>query len=141
MDPKEFNNLASELAADRTPVKVRTAINRAYYAALLIGFELLRDRLGIPMRRTGDRHQDVKTYLNNSGDREFEEVSTILGTLQRDRIQADYYPENENVERLTKAQSSVEQAKSIIETMRADINEPRCSQIIKSIRDYREMIS
>lgn len=140
MDPKEFNNLASELAAGNTPAKVRTAINRAYYAAFLIGRELLKNKLGIPIQGTGKGHQDVKTYLNNSGDGEFMKVSSKLSTLQRDRLQADYFPENENVERFTKAKSSVEQAESIIETMKTDINEPRRSQIIRSIQDYRNKI-
>jgi uncharacterized protein (UPF0332 family) len=141
MDPIEFNNLASELAAGNTPAKVRTAISRAYYAAFLIGRELLKNKLGIPITETGKGHQDIKIYLNNSGDREFEEVSSKLSTLQRDRLQADYFPENGNVERFTKAKSSVEQAESIIKTMRTDINEPRRSKIIRSIQNYRRIIS
>ncbi len=140
MDPKEFNNLASELVAGNTPAKIRTAISRAYYAAFLIGAELLDKELGFQVPKSAKGHNRVKVYLNNSGDKEFMEVSSKLGTLQNNRIRADYRPDKTKVENLKNAQSLVEQAESIIRTMRADIDKHRRSQIIAAIRNYRALL-
>lgn len=139
MNPIEFNNLASELVAGNTPAKIRTAISRAYYAVFLIGLELLNGELGFGIP-THKAHKEIKYCLSNSGDTEFKKVSSKFGILQSNRVSADYHPERTGVENLNNAQSLVILAGSIIKTMRADIVEPRRSQIIKSIQDYRRDI-
>jgi len=143
MDPREFKNLAKELACSDSPVKMRTATSRAYYAAYLTGIDVLR-KMGFDLEGFGG-HGTLRDHLNNSGDVHVEILSGKLGDLHKDRIRADYrfYKAriNSEIENPNTARGNVELAIEIIEALDACASDgSRCPQIVKAIQEYRNKL-
>lgn len=135
MNPREFLKLASELVADATPVKIRTGINRAYYAAHSVGVEVLTG-MGCTIDKGPGGHGDVRMRLNNSGDMEVTKAASWLGDLQTKRNKADYRLDNKDVENQKTAQALVEQARWIIVTLDGCHGGSRGAQIKKQVQEW-----
>lgn len=135
MDPREFHKLAAELVADTTPAKIRTAINRAYYAAHNVGVEVLTE-MGFRIERGPAGHSGVWERLGNCGDEEVIKAGSQLADLQSKRNKADYRLGNKDVESQKTAQADVELARRIIQILDACSSGPQRTQIIEAIRDW-----
>lgn len=90
-DPTEFATLALDLS-QRKPaaaeVHVRTACGRAYYAAFLVARGRLEE-IGHKVPKI-DAHAYVRDRLSGSGDPRISGLGQNLGSLSRDRKNADY---------------------------------------------------
>jgi len=137
MDPREFLKVASDLVAlaGATPARIRTGINRAYYAAYNTGVELLIE-MGCRIEKGPGGHGAVWKRLNNSGDAEVEKAGSQLWDLQGKRIKADYRLDNTDVEDQKTAQADVELARRIIRILDGCRNGSKRTQIIEAIRDW-----
>ena len=139
MDPREFLKLASELVAGGTPEKVRTGINRAYYAAHNAGAEVLRE-LGCRIQKGPGGHADVWKRLSNSGDEEIEMAGSQLGDLQSKRIKADYRLDNKDVEDQKTAQADVKVASRIIQILDACRTGTKKTQVSDAIKKWERKV-
>ncbi|GHS97801.1 hypothetical protein FACS189421_05250 [Bacteroidia bacterium] len=84
-NPKDFIKISKELKAGYTEAHYRTLINRAYYGA----FGYIRERL--PIYTDGiSVHREVIRFLENSPNRNENEIGRKLKILFNKRIEADY---------------------------------------------------
>lgn len=97
MDPRDFHQLASQLAQSSHTAELRTAISRAYYATYHVSVALL-EAMGFRLSSGPAGHGEVRNRLSNSGDPEVMRVGSQLGQLQSQRIAADYRLHNISVE-------------------------------------------
>ena len=139
MDPREFHKLATELVVGTTPVKIRTAISRAYYAAHNVGVEVLTG-MGFRIERGPGGHAGVWERLNNCGDGEVIKAGSQLGDLQSKRNKADYRLDNKDIEVQKTAQALVEQARRIIQTLDGCRGGSRSAQVKKAIQEWERKI-
>ena len=139
MDPREFLKVASELVAGATPARIRTGINRAYYAAYNAGVEVLTE-MGCTIEEGPGGHGEVRMRLNNSGDAEIEKAGSQLWDLQGKRIKADYRLDNTDVEDQKTAQADVELARRIIQILDACRSGSRRTQVIQAIKDWERKV-
>jgi hypothetical protein len=135
MDPREFLEVASELVAVDIAGRIRTAINRAYYAAHNVGVEVLTE-MGCKIEKGPGGHADVWMRLNNSGDIEVQKVGSKLGDLQSKRIKADYRLDNTDVEDQKTATADIEVARGIIQVLDACCSGQKRDKIIAEIRNW-----
>lgn len=68
----------------------RSAISRAYYAALLTARNWIRDQLGIEPPEDAEIHRFVPTCLTESGIAEAVRLAPMLRRLKEHRSAADY---------------------------------------------------
>lgn len=90
-------NLSSALVPGSHPEAVnRTAVSRAYYAALCKA----RDRIAAvdnaliptkPVNRAGGSHEAIIEYYDTSADPQRQQVGLDLERLKKQRVYADYY--------------------------------------------------
>jgi uncharacterized protein (UPF0332 family) len=139
MDPRDFHKLATELVAGVTPAKIRTAINRAYYAAHHVGAELLKG-MGFKIEKGSQCHAGVYHRLNNCGDKEIIKAGSQLGDLQSERNKADYRLDNKDIEDQKTAQMAVEQSRRIIQTLDGCRGEVKIAQIKKEIQEWERKV-
>ena len=137
MDPREFLKVAFELVAvaAATPARIRTGINRAYYAAYNTGVELLTG-MGSRIPKNPAGHAAVWNRLSYSGDVEVVKAGSYLWDLQGKRIKADYRLDNTDVENQKTAQADVELARRIIQTLDTCRDGEKRTRIIAAIRDW-----
>jgi hypothetical protein len=136
MDPLDFNELASELANSNNPAKIRTAINRAYYAAYNTGFKILKD-MGLNIKQASKAHKEVKLCLDNSDDGKIEKAGSELGVLYTRRIQADYHLGRVEVENPKTAKGLVRNAEEIMLSLKLCVlDKPRYSRVTKVIQKW-----
>ena len=140
MNPREFQKLASELAAGKTPAEIRTAISRAYYATHNVGAEIL-SAVGCRISEGPSGHGDVWNRLSNSGDSEIMKVGSQLSNLYAMRIHADYRLYRTDVENQKTAQGLVEQANRMIKILDENFSGSKRTQIIKAIKDWERKVS
>jgi len=139
MDPRDFHKLATELVAGATPAKIRTAINRAYYAAHHVGAELLKG-MGFKIEKGSQCHAGVYHRLNNCGDKEIIKAGSQLGDLQSERNKADYRLDNKDIEDQKTAQGLVKQASRIIQILDTCRNGSNKTQVIEAIKDWERKV-
>jgi len=137
MNPRDFYELASNLAANNNAAHLRTAVSRAYYAAYNTGVEIL-EKMGFTIKKSPEGHADVRMCLNNSGNTEVEEAASKLSTLSTQRIHADYRLNKVDVENPKTVEALIKDANNIIAILDSCISEPKRSQIIKSIKEWEE---
>jgi len=137
MNPREFLKVASELVAGATPARIRTGINRAYYAAYNTGVELLTG-MGSKIEKGPGGHGGVWKRLSNSGDAEVVKAGSQLRDLEGKRIKADYRLDNTDVEDQKTAQADVEVSRRIIQILDACRNGSKRTKIIAAIRDWEQ---
>jgi hypothetical protein len=99
MDPRHYLTLAQQhvncaksgqgTVSPNGQAECRSAISRAYYAALNAAVEFLNS-IGISVTETGDCHAVVKMGLGESNETDLKKVSSHLGTLGAERRRADY---------------------------------------------------
>jgi len=90
MKSHEFSELAKWLFDNqKTPASFRTATSRAYYSALHLAIEVLKD-MGITLTRSVNKHTIVPDILQNSGVEEVVKSGEILSSLHVIRNNADY---------------------------------------------------
>src|SRR5689334_1892905 len=99
MDPREFNHVAIDIVVRRPstgPAAYRSAISRAYYAALKVAADVLTSIGHFPGR--GDsKHKRVVIYLQQSGDAKLTRAGAMTDELRRKRNSADYDMRNATV--------------------------------------------
>lgn len=94
-DWSEYLDVAKELASVASSsvnreAKLRSAISRAYYAALINARNHLRDREGLLIPNTSDAHRYVKDQFQHSSDLVRQSLGEKLLRLRDFRRQADY---------------------------------------------------
>ncbi len=141
MNPRDFHELASELVGSSNTAKIRTAINRAYYAAYNTGVEILND-MGFYPRTGPSGHKDVQYHLNNSGDDEIISACVKMDGLFSKRIRADYKLDKKDVDNPKTATALVKDAGSIIKTLDISTSKHggKRQEIINSIKKWKEKI-
>lgn len=101
----DYLALAKELA-QRGPSSAlsdacfRSAISRAYYAALLTVRNWLRDQEGIEPRDDAGIHADVPDFLSLAGVEEADRLASVLRRLRGRRSDADYQDQIGNPRKL-----------------------------------------
>lgn len=140
MDAREFHALALELVQGTSAAHSRTAISRAYYAAYHVGFEVLGE-MGFQIPEGPGGHEEVRRHFNNRGDREVTRVASQLGDLFTRRIHADYRLSRPDVENQATARMLVEQAQRMIEALARCRGEPKRSQLVGAIQEWKRKIS
>ena len=140
MNPKEFQYLASGLVEKNGafPSEYRTAISRSYYAVYNLGINLLKE-MGFPIPKNSEAHKQVYYHFNNSGDSKLIEVATKIDDLRTQRNHADYHLDRNDVEKKHNAKIHVHSADRLIKTMEKQCTGENRSQIIKSIKNWRNI--
>jgi uncharacterized protein (UPF0332 family) len=69
---------------------LRSAISRAYYAALNTARNLLQDEWGVEVPETAEIHQFIPNWFMNEDDLNQREIGTVLDRLRDRRRKADY---------------------------------------------------
>jgi len=69
---------------------LRSAISRAYYAALNTARNLLRDQWGIEVPKTAEIHRFVPQWFMDEEDPDQQEIGILLDRLRDRRRRADY---------------------------------------------------
>ena len=140
MNPRDLCQLATRLVDGGSPVELRTAISRAYYAVYLVAVEHL-EGMSFRISKGPGGHGEVQHHFNNSGNVDLQHVSSQLGDLHGKRIRADYQLDRRDVENPKTARALVAQTSQMIETLdRCCLGERRI-QIIQAIRDWKRKIS
>jgi uncharacterized protein (UPF0332 family) len=96
---------------------LRSAISRAYYAALNTTRNLLRDQRGIEVPETVEIHQFVPRWFMDEEDPVQQEIGILLDRLRDRRRRADYADEVTRVSAL--AARSLEDAQIVIDRVLA----------------------
>ena len=135
MNPREFQELAEELAHGKRPAELRSAISRAYYAAYLVAVETLRG-MSFRISKGSAGHAEVQRCLFNSGDPALAKIGSDLSDFRRTRNLADYDPGDKSVEEQAKAVVYVAMARKIIQALDTCQAEPQRSRIIAGINAY-----
>ena len=140
MDPREFQDLASKLVTGASAAEIRTAVSRAYYATFHVGIELL-ESMEFRISKGPSGHGEVRDHLSNGGAPEIQAVGQQLSDLHSKRIRADYRLDRRDVENRKTALADIEQANRMIQTLDELREEPKRSQVITSIQQWRNRIS
>lgn len=143
MNPRDFCSLAHTLVQEArnkpSPVRCRTAISRAYFAAYNVAIEILSNMNIYILGQGGDKHVIVREYLNNSGDQSIKAAKKELNDLHENRKASDYLDyklKNFDPENPTTALSCVKVASSIIKRLDA------CSldqKIVKALKEHHRL--
>ncbi len=80
----------------------RSAISRAYYAALNTARSLLRDQWGIEVPETAEIHSFIPQWFLSEDDMDQKEIGVLLDRLRDRRRKADYDNEISKVASLAK---------------------------------------
>jgi len=91
---------------------LRSAISRAYYAALNTARNLLKDELGVEVPENAEIHQFIPNWFMNEDDLDRREIGTLLDRLRDRRRKADYADEIARPSSL--AQRSIADAQLVI---------------------------
>lgn len=92
---------------------MRSAISRAYYAALNTTRNLLRDQWGIEVPETAEIHRFVPRWFMDEEDPDRQEIGMLLDRLRDRRRRADYDDEIIKVSSL--AERSLADAQIVID--------------------------
>lgn len=110
-DWNDFRKLAEELRQRETEAAKRTAISRLYYAIYWRARNLLEDE-GFIYRQSDQSHQQVWQEFKRRG--MTHRAIAFSGLELRDkRVEADYFEEVENIEKLTKSAFDIAEKMSI----------------------------
>ncbi len=117
MNPRDFNQVAIDIVVKRPPsgpAAYRSAISRAYYAALNVAADVLTS-IGHSPGKGDSKHKKLVIYLQQSGDAELSSVGRSIDTMRTMRNLADYDMMNTTVETLSEARDRAESARLVIE--------------------------
>src|SRR6516225_8151850 len=105
MNPRQYLELAAELAEGTRPADWRSAISRAYYAVFNVADEFLR-RMGFQPPKK-DYHVILQRRLLVSKDNEIAGLGSDLGDFHVRRIRADYQMDDKGSENQNNARASL----------------------------------
>jgi uncharacterized protein (UPF0332 family) len=140
MDPRAFNQVAIDIVVRRPPTgpaAYRSAISRAYYAALNVAMDLLAGNGHSPGK--GDSaHKKVVIYLQQSGDADLDNVGAAIDKMRTMRNHADYDMKNLDVEEFSFAQKTVETAQWALEQLDAFATDAETKKAVaEAISQYK----
>ena len=140
MDPRDFLRIAAELAERTDAAALRSSLSRAYYAVYGFGTELLRGTsVAVPGGPAG--HGELQRYLSNCPDADAMGVGASLLELHHRRIQADYQMARRDAENPNTARWAVQLAARMIRVLEACATEPKRTQVIAGIQEYKRRVS
>jgi hypothetical protein len=140
MDPAEFYVLAMRIVTGGPapgPAECRTAIGRAYYAALNRADETLA-RWGTSCSKGPQKHGLAVRFLHAANDPDLMTASTALNDLKTLRNRADYDMNDTSVESAYQAKVALTFAKLVMDHLEAvDTDPPRRSSAEAHIKSYQ----
>jgi hypothetical protein len=141
MNPEEFDQAALEIVLRSPPpgpAWCRTAISRAYFAALNRAAEALAG-LGASCGKGPQKHGQAVRFLHATDDPDLKTASATLDHLRTERNRADYDMDDPLVERVAQARRAVEAAKEIMDYLEAVENDPaRRTAAESNIKSYKQ---
>ena len=117
MYPRDFNQVAIDIVVRRPatgPAAYRSAISRAYFAALNVAADILTS-IGHSPGKGDSKHKKLVIYLQQSGDAVLDNVGRSIDDMRNERNCADYDMSATRVEKLSNARSAAEKARQAIE--------------------------
>jgi len=137
MDPRHFQQLASELVNGSSVAHMRTAISRAYYASYNVSVEILKN-MGFSISEGPSGHGQIQRYLNNCGNQNVNKIGSQIMDLHSRRIDADYRLNKTSVENPKTAKALVKQAEKMIDALDTHCFGSERISIIEAIKSYKE---
>jgi hypothetical protein len=119
MDPRAFNQVAIDLVVRRPPTgpaAYRSAISRAYYAALNVATDVLAG-IGQSPGKWDSSHKKVVIDLQQSGDEGLDGAGKRIDQMRTMRNYDDYDMKRLDVEDLSNARRTAETAREAIELL------------------------
>jgi uncharacterized protein (UPF0332 family) len=119
MDPRDFNQVAIDIVVKRPPTGPaanRSAISRAYFAAMNVAADVLIS-IGHSPGKGDSKHKKLAIYLQHSGEAELNDVGRSIDDLRTIRNTADYDMSDATVEKLSNARFAAESARQIIQDL------------------------
>jgi hypothetical protein len=119
MDPRDFNQVAIDLVVRRPPTgpaAYRSAISRAYFAALNVAADVLSG-IGHSPGRGDSKHKKLVIYLQQSEDAQLGSAGVMIDNLRNQRNSADYDMRDTTVEKVSNARFAAETARRAIENL------------------------
>jgi uncharacterized protein (UPF0332 family) len=142
MDARDFNQVAIDLVVRRPPTGPaadRSAISRAYYAALNVAADVLSS-IGHSPGKGDSKHKRLVIYLQQSGDAKLDNVGRSIDELRSKRNSADYDMRDTRVEMLSNARFAAERARQAIEDLDDFAADPaRKKSAADAIAKYRAL--
>jgi hypothetical protein len=141
MDPTAFFHFALGIIASGPapdPATCRTAIGRAYYAALNRADEALA-RWGASCGKGPQKHGLAVRFLHATNDPDLMLASAHLNDLKTSRNRADYDMSDASVEKASQARKALDLAKKVMDSLEAVDNNPaRRASAENQIRSYQQ---
>jgi hypothetical protein len=141
MDPAEFYQLGLKMISGSPAPDApscRTAIGRAYYAALNLADEALA-RWGASCGKGPQTHGLAVRFLHATADPDLKSASTALDRLRGMRNQADYDMNDPSVETGPRARTVLNLAKNIMDFLEDVDHDPaRKTSAESHIKSYRQ---
>jgi hypothetical protein len=141
MDPTAFFHFALRIIASGPapdPATCRTAIGRAYYAALNRADEALA-RWGASCGKGPQKHGLAVRFLHAMNDPDLMLASAHLNDLKTSRNRADYDMSGASVEKASQARKALDLAKKLMDSLEAVDNNPaRRASAENQIRSYQQ---
>jgi hypothetical protein len=126
LDPVEFYHFGLRIILSGPtpgPAACRTAIGRAYYAALN-RVDAVLARWGVPFGRGPQKHGLAVRYLHATNDPDLKAASADLDELKALRNRADYDMNDVGVENVAQAKRALEYAKELMDYLQVVENDP-----------------
>jgi len=134
MDPRDFLDVAFDLAGEFREADWRSAISRGYYAAFHVANDFMR-RCGFSAPQGGDAHGYAWIRLSNSKDVRLAKAGRDLNDLRQERNAADYGLSQPVVQK--QAAHLVRVAETIVSTLdQAAASPTLLAQVIPVMRDF-----
>jgi uncharacterized protein (UPF0332 family) len=140
MEGKEFFVFAQKAVQMRIESALRSAISRAYYAALHCCAQLFRE-LGFQFSKDASVHDKISAYLQNSTIGEIKTVGDNLFHLRRRRNSANYDLDSKEFQNHIDCQLDLARAQIIITQIEKHRREPLRTQLRDGLRVYHAKIN
>jgi uncharacterized protein (UPF0332 family) len=134
MNPRDFLEVADELAAGTREAEWRSAVSRAYYAAFHQTRNVLR-QFGFSIPVANQAHAYLWLRLANSGQPDLKQAGADLNNLRSMRNRADYDLEQPFLHAVAIGQVAI--AEKVIQVLETVITLPHLvTQVIETIQVY-----
>jgi hypothetical protein len=144
MDPRDFNQVAINIIMGRPatgPAAYRTAISRAYFAAMNVAANVL-SRIGHSPGKADGNHKKIVIYLQQTGDAQLMRTGGMIDILRRKRNEADYDMANAIIESPLTARSAAETAREAMNYLDEFVADPaRQRSAADAIAEYKAKIN
>jgi hypothetical protein len=143
MNPQEFYKVAQGIVSGSPPpgpALCRTAIGRAYFAALNVAVETLAS-LDVSCGGGAQKHGRTVRYLYASDDEHLKTALVAIDNLRTERNIVDYQMDRSDTEKVVKARKAVEAAKKVIDLLdKFESDLSRKNAALKSIEIYKSEV-